>query len=117
MRIDNMTDKEIVAAYAVDYRRKAQEAYEVYQSTGMKRYDNAYHKYEALADALDRDVQKADTLQALASLKAELIMLASAARRALPPSASEDALLVLAREVIAIGKLHGYDDRMWDNND
>ena len=71
----------------------------------------------ALADALDRDVQKADTLQALAYLKAELIMLASAARRALLPSASEDALLVLAREVIAIGKLYGYDDRMWDNND
>ena len=36
MRIDNMTDKEIVAAYAVDYRRKAQEAYEVYQSSGRR---------------------------------------------------------------------------------
>lgn len=79
MRVENMTDREIVAACAVDFRRKAQEAYDAYQSTGMTRYDNAYHKYEALADALDRDVQKADTRQAAASLKSELIMLASAA--------------------------------------
>ena len=56
MRVENMTDREIVAACAVDFRRKAQEAYDAYQSTGMTRYDNAYHKYEALADALDRDV-------------------------------------------------------------
>lgn len=82
MRVDNMTDREIVAACAVDFRRKAQDAYDAYQSTGMKRYDNAYHKYEALADALDRDVQKADTWQVAASLKSELIMLASAASRA-----------------------------------
>ena len=52
MRVENMTDREIVAACAVDFRRKAQEAYDAYQSTGMTRYDNAYHKYEALADAL-----------------------------------------------------------------
>ena len=81
MRVENMTDRKIVAACAVDFRRKAQEAYDAYQSTGMTRYDNAYHKYEALADALDRDVQKADTRQAAASLKSELIMLASAASR------------------------------------
>lgn len=43
MRVENMTDREIVAACAVDFRRKAQEAYDAYQSTGMKRYDNAYH--------------------------------------------------------------------------
>ena len=59
MRVENMTDREIVAACAVDFRRKAQEAYDAYQSTGMTRYDNAYHKYEALADALDRDVHSA----------------------------------------------------------
>ena len=51
MRVDNMTDREIVAACAVDFRRKAQDAYDAYQNTGMKRYDSAYHKYEALADA------------------------------------------------------------------
>ena len=50
MRVENMTDREIVAACVVDFRRKAQEAYDAYQSTGMKRYDNAYHKYEALAE-------------------------------------------------------------------
>ena len=98
MRVENMTDREIVAACAVDFRRKAQEAYDAYQSTGMMRYDNAYHKYEALADALDRDVQKADTRQAAASIKSELIMLASAASRAKLPSAPEGALLALAKK-------------------
>lgn len=39
MRVENMTDREIVAACAVDFRRKAQEAYDAYQSTGMTRYD------------------------------------------------------------------------------
>lgn len=111
MRVENMTDREIVAACAVDFRRKAQEAYDAYQSTGMTRYDNAYHKYEALADALDRDVQKADTRQAAASLKSELIMLASAASRAKLPSAPEGALLALAKEVIAVGRLYGYDGK------
>lgn len=105
MRVENMTDREIVAACAVDFRRKAQEAYDAYQSTGMTRYDNAYHKYEALADALDRDVQKADTRQAAASLKSELIML---------PSAPEGALLALAKEVIAVGRLYGYDGKEMD---
>lgn len=71
----------------------------------------AYHKYEALADALDRDVQKADTRQAAASLKSELIMLASAASRAKLPSAPEGALLALAKEVIAVGRLYGYDGK------
>lgn len=110
MRVENMTDREIVAACAVDFRRKAQEAYDAYQSTGMKRYDNGYHKYEALAEALDRDVQKADLRQAAASLKSELIMLASASRAKLP-SAPEGALLALAKEVIAVGRLYGYDGK------
>lgn len=88
--------------------------YDAYQSTGMTRYDNAYHKYEALADALDRDVQKADTRQAAASLKSELIMLASAASRAKLPSAPEGALLALAKEVIAVGRLYGYDGKEMD---
>ena len=114
MRVDNMTDREIVAACAVDFRRKAREAYEAYQSTGMKRYDNAYHKYGALADALDRDAQKADTQQAAASLKSELIMLASAASRAKLPSAPEGALPALAKRVIAVGRLYGYDGKEMD---
>ena len=103
MRVENMTDREIVAACAVDFRRKAQEAYDAYQSTGMTRYDNAYHKYEALADALDRDVQKADTRQAAASLKSELIMLASAGKQG-------EAALRAGRRVVGAGK-RGYRSR------
>ena len=113
MRVENMTDREIVAACAVDFRRKAQEAYDAYQSTGMTRYDNAYHKYEALADALDRDVQKADTRQAAASLKSELIVLASAASRAKLPSAPEGALLALAKRLLQSDDCTAMTGRRW----
>lgn len=111
IRVDNMTDHQIVKAYAAVFARKAREAYGAYQSTGMKRYDNAYHKYEALADALDRDVQKEDDRQALGALKAELIWLASSASRAMRKDAPEDALLKFAKEVVAAARLHGYDDK------
>lgn len=111
IRADNMTDRQIVKAYAAVFSRRAREAYDAYQSTGMKRYDNAYHKYEALADALDRDVQKADDRQALGALKAELIWLASSASRAMRKDAQEDALLKFAKEVVATARLHGYDDK------
>ena len=40
-----------------------------------------------------------------------MIMLASTASRAKLPSAPEGALLALAREVIAVGRLYGYDGK------
>ena len=61
MRVDNMSERQIVAAYAAHYAQKAQEAYNDYQSTGMKKYDNAYHKYAAISEALERDVQRSAT--------------------------------------------------------
>ena len=61
MRVDNMSERQIVAAYAVYYAKKAQEAYNDYQSTGIKKYDNAYHKYSAISAALERDVQRSAT--------------------------------------------------------
>ena len=111
IRVDNMTDQQIVKAYAADFDRKAREAYETYQSTGMKRYYNDYHKYEALADALNRDDQKADIRQALGVLKAELMWLASSAEKAMRKDAPEDALLKLAKNVIATARIRGYDDK------
>ena len=56
-----MSERQIVAAYAAHYAQKAQEAYNDYQSTGMKKYDNAYHKYAAISAALERDVQRSAT--------------------------------------------------------
>lgn len=111
IRVDDMTDQQIVKAYAADFAHKARAAYDDYQSTGMKRYDNAYHKYAALADALDRDVQKADDRQALGALKAELVWLASSADKAMRKDAPEDALLDFAKEVVAAARLYGYDDK------
>ena len=110
IRVDNMTDHQIVKAYAADFARKAQEAYDAYQSVGSKTYENAYHKYNAIAEALERDIQKADDRQALGELKAELIWLASSASKAMRKDAPEDALLKLAKEVVAAARLYGYDD-------
>ena len=100
-----MTDQQIVEAYAAYFARKAQEAYNDYQSVGMEKYDNA-----AIAEALERDVQKADDRQAYGTLKSKLIWLASSASNAMRKDAPEDALLKFAKEVIAAARLYGYDD-------
>ncbi len=105
-----MTDQQIVRAYAAHFAHKAQEAYNDYQSVGMKKYDNAYHKYAAIADALERDIQKADDRQAYGALKSELIWLASLASKAMRKDAPEDALLKLAKEIVAAARLYGYDN-------
>lgn len=105
-----MTDQQIVKVYAADFARRAQEAYYAYQSVGSRTYDNAYHKYSAIAEALERDIQKTDDRQALGTLKAELILLASLASKAMRKGAPEDALLKLAKEVVATARLYGYDD-------
>lgn len=76
----------------------------------MKKYDNAYHKCAAIAEALERDVQKADDRQAYGELKSKLIWLASSASNAMRKDAAEDALLKFAKEVIAAARLYGYDD-------
>ena len=111
IRVDNMTDQQIVEAYAAYFARKAQEAYNDYQSVGMKKYDNAYHKCAAIAEALERDVQKADGRQAYGALKSKLLWLASSASNAMRKDAPEDALLKFAKEVIAAARLYGYDDK------
>ena len=76
----------------------------------MKKYDNAYHKCVAIAEALKRDVQKADGRQAYGALKSKLLWLASSASNAMRKDAPEDALLKFAKEVIAAARLYGYDD-------
>lgn len=111
IRVDEMTDRKIVEAYAVDFARKAQEAYDAYQSTGMKKYDNAYHKYNAIAEALERDVQKANVRQARAEMLSQVVRLGSMASMAMRKAASDDALLKFAKEVVAVARYYGYDDR------
>ena len=49
------TDREIVQATAKEYRRRADEAFQTYQETGIGRYDTQFHKYDALANALESD--------------------------------------------------------------
>ena len=93
------------------------------ETTGQQLEAEAAMQYRSMAAAAQADgisltlaagYQDADTRQAAASLKSELIMLASAASRAKLPSAPEGALLALAKEVIAVGRLYGYDGKEMD---
>lgn len=110
IRVDEMTDQQIVKAYAAEFARKAQEAYDAYQSTGMRKYDNAYHKYSAIAEALERDDQGSNDRHARAKMVSQVIWLGSLASMALHKTAP-DALLEFAREVVAVARLYGYDDK------
>ena len=48
------TRLEIVQAAAQDHRRKADENYEYYQTTGVGRYDTQYYKHDCIATALEK---------------------------------------------------------------
>lgn len=48
------TRLEIVQAAAQDHRRKADENYEYYQTTGVGRYDTQYYKHDSIATALEK---------------------------------------------------------------
>lgn len=111
MRIEKMTDGEIVKAYAEEFARKADEAYMAYQGSGLARYDNAYHKYSALSDALTRDINASDYQAATAAIKSELMLLATRARQALrTDDAPEGALAGFAREAMAVARIYGAFD-------
>ena len=110
IRVDEMTDQQIVKAYAAEFARKAQEAYDALQCIGMRRYENAYHKYNAIAEALERDAQKAKDRQARAKMVSQVVWLGSMASMAMRKN-TPDALLEFAREVVAVARLYGYDDR------
>lgn len=110
MRISQMTDREIVAAYAEKYARKALQAFDNYQETGRAKYDSDMHRYEALAEALQRDAAKADDRAAIAALRSDLARLGHAAAVALEygadTPAGNKALQDLAENAAACARLH-----------
>ena len=110
IRVDEMTDPQIVAAYAAEFARKAQEAYDAFQCIGMRKYENAYHKYNAIAEALGRDNQRSNDRQERAKMVSQVVWLGSIASRAMHKN-TLDALLEFARDVIDIARRYGYDDR------
>lgn len=106
IRVDQMPDRQIFEVYAKEFARKAEESYDAYQSVGMQKFDNAYHKYKALAEALERDTQKEDLRQSISALTYQLGCLATSADNALQPDAEPATLVQLAKNVIAIAEMH-----------
>lgn len=106
IRVDQMPDRQIVEVYAKEFARKAEESYDAYQSVGMQKFDNAYHKYKALAEALERDTQKEELRQSISALRYQLGRLANSAGKALQPDAEQESLVQLAKDVIAVAEIH-----------
>ncbi|MEG1594626.1 MAG: hypothetical protein RR350_09445 [Oscillibacter sp.] len=71
-----LTDEQIITKAVDTFRKKAQTAYDNHQETGEARYNTDYIKYEAIADALARDAEKAEYRQALGSIRAMVAALA-----------------------------------------
>lgn len=110
IRVDKMTDQQIVKAYAAEFSRKAREAYDAYQNTGMWKYDNAYHKYNAIAEALERDDLKSNDRLERTKMVSRVIWLGSMASTAMR-KATRDTLLEFAKEVVVVAQLYGYNNR------
>ncbi|MEG0941950.1 MAG: hypothetical protein RSE64_08645 [Oscillospiraceae bacterium] len=73
---NELADEQIVVKAIDTFRKKAQTAYDNHQETGEARYNTAYTKYEAIADALARDAQKAEYRQAFHSMRGMVALLA-----------------------------------------
>ena len=102
-----MTEKELYDL-AEKYQTKADRAYQIYQETGIARYDRAYRNAEELADALRMAASAADEHTQLIGLRAELYSLASRAQRAGDDPAKletlRQSLLAVARVYRLIGE-------------
>lgn len=106
IRVDNLTNKQIVEIYAKEFARKAEEAYRTYQEIGMQKFDNAYHKYNALAEALEQNSQEVELRQTIASYRYQLSRLAGLAESAMWPDAMHDSLRLVAKEVVAVAQAY-----------
>lgn len=95
--------KERLYAMAERYQSKADRAYQVYQETGITRYDRERRNAEELADALRMAASAADEHTQLIGLRAELYSLASRAQR----TGNDPAKLETLREsLLAVARLY-----------
>ena len=97
-----MTEEKLYAM-AERYQTKADRAYQVYQETGITRYDRERRNAEELADALRMAASAADEHTQLIGLRAELYSLAIRAQ-----SAGDDPakLEMLRQSLLAVARVH-----------
>lgn len=73
--------REEVERLAWKYQQKADRAFQNYQETGIARYDSERRNNEDLAEALRMAARAADDAHSLVSLRCDLSLLATKARK------------------------------------
>lgn len=103
------TRLEIVQAAAQDHRRKADENYEYFQTTGMGRYDTQYYKHDCIATALEKYLADEKIRIDASHFKNILANFAAdaAAAKMLPDAERLKALDKLASELVWRVKMEG----------
>lgn len=103
------TAKQIVEETARLHRRKADENWEFYQTTGMGRYDTAHYKHDSIATALEKYLDGEKIREDAACFKNILASLAAdaAAAKGLPDTDRLKALDKLAGELVWRVKMEG----------
>lgn len=94
-------------ALAAKHQEKADKAFMIYQETGMTRYDREHRNNEDLAEALRMAARAADDAHSLTSIRCDLSVLATKARklkRTVLTGADIDTFL---NEVIAVARIRG----------
>lgn len=103
------TRLEIVQAAAQDHRRKADENYEYFQTTGVGRYDTQYYKHDCIATALEKYLAEEKIRTDASHFKNILANFAAdaAAAKMLPDAERLKALDKLASELVWRVKMEG----------
>lgn len=98
--------REELEALAAKYQKKADEAFQNYQDTGMTRFDRAYRNNEDLADALRMAARAADDSHRLTDLRVTLSEYGYKASVIADHGTEEDAMK-LCRELAASARMRG----------
>lgn len=103
------TRLEIVQAAAQQHRRKADENYEYYQTTGVGRFDTQYYKHDCIATALEQYLAAEQIRTNAYYFKNMLANFAqdAAAAKMLPDAERLKALDKLASELVWKAKMEG----------
>ena len=89
------------------YQKKADEQFQNYQETGMRRYEKAYEDAQDLADTLTMARNASDDHAQLMSLRSHVVFLATKARQIENPGEAEG----LLKEILAVARLYGLIQR------
>lgn len=103
------TAREIVQAAAQEHRRKANENYTYYQTTGVGRYDTQYYKHDSIATALEKYLDAEQIRTDAVHFKMMLANFAqdAAAAKMMPEAERLKALEKLASELVWRAKMEG----------